>query len=257
VEETKEPALSFEKVSFQYDTDDYAMFRDLSFSVEKGAFTALIGPSGSGKTTIFRLINRFLTPGAGVIRVNGKDVRESREECGYMPQRELLFPWRTVEANIMLPLEIRKIPKDRRQETARELLQRVGLSDCWGKYPRELSGGMRQRAAFARTLATGAGLLLLDEPFSALDSITRVSMQEWLYDQWLQMDRTILFITHDVEEALFLSQRILVLTGRPVTEMKSVTVPLPRERSREMLRQPEMQNLKNRLLDLLRQEAKP
>ena len=167
-----------------------------------------------------------------------------------MPQHDLLFPWRTVEQNVMLPMEIQGVPKDKRKEVSDELLDRVGLSGTQKKYPRELSGGMRQRAAFARTLATGAQLLLLDEPFSALDSITRISMQEWILQQWDTLHKTILFVTHDVEEAIFLSQKILVLSGKP-----QVDVPLPKERSREMLLDPDILRLKEHLVDQLRQEA--
>ena len=135
------------------------------------------------------------------------------------------------------------------------MLSQVGLLEYAAKYPRELSGGQRQRVSFARTLCTGADLLLLDEPFGALDSITRIGLQEWLRGQWEFMKKTILFITHDVEEALFLSESILVLSGNPVHKLREVPVPLPRNRTAEMLDTPELRKLKERLVDLLRREA--
>lgn len=250
-----EKMLDIRHISFQYDEDDYVLFDDISFTVGRGEFVSLIGPSGSGKSTIFKLINHFLPLRSGEILVDGKDISKERVECGYMPQHDLLFPWRTVEQNVMLPMEIQGVPKDKRKEVSDELLDRVGLSGTQKKYPRELSGGMRQRAAFARTLATGAQLLLLDEPFSALDSITRISMQEWILQQWDTLHKTILFVTHDVEEAIFLSQKILVLSGKPIHNVTQVDVPLPKERSREMLLDPDILRLKEHLVDQLRQEA--
>lgn len=247
--------LDISHISFQYSEDDYVLFDDISFQVRRGEFVSLIGPSGSGKSTIFKLINHFLTPKKGTILVDGKDVTKERVECGYMPQHDLLFPWRTVEQNIMLPMEIQGVPKEKRRHISDELLRRVGLDGTQKKYPRELSGGMRQRAAFARTLSTGAELFLLDEPFSALDSITRISMQEWLLQQWDELGKTILFVTHDVEEAIFLSQRVLVLSGKPIHNVTEVEIPLPKERCRDMLLQPEILKLKNQLIDKLRQEA--
>ncbi len=247
--------LDFEHVTFQFPTDNYRMFEDLSFHLEEGEFTALIGASGSGKSTIFRLINHFLTPETGSIRIEGREVGTGNAQCGYMPQRDLLFPWRTVEANVMLPMEIKKQPRAERRAAADALLARVGLAGSEKKRPGELSGGMRQRAAFARTLSAGADLLLLDEPFSALDSITRISMQEWLVEQWENWNKTILLVTHDVEEAIFLSRRILVLTGRPVKSLVDLEVPLPKKRTREMLLRPEVMELKNRLIGMLQEEA--
>nr|WP_027871952.1 ABC transporter ATP-binding protein [[Eubacterium] cellulosolvens] len=262
--------LDFREVTFGYPEDEFLMFDHLSFHVDKGEFTAMIGASGVGKSTIFRLINRFLTAETGHILVDGKDIgvtedtdRKKKKKllsgddvyCGYMPQRDLLFPWRTVEENVMLPMQIRREKKAVCREKAGELLARVGLRGYERKYPSELSGGMRQRASFARTLAVGAKLLLLDEPFSALDAITRASMQEWLREQWNEMDKTVFFITHDVDEAIFLSQRILVLTGRPGCEMKEFRVPLPANRTRDMMEAVEVRELKEQISELLRKEA--
>lgn len=244
----KEKTVEFQNITFQYPEDARRMFEDLSFSVEQGEFVAVVGASGCGKSTLFRLINRLEEPEEGRILVDGRDVREQKGYSGFMPQKDLLMPWRTVGKNLMLPLELRKVPKGQREPMAREMLERVGLGDCWDKAPRELSGGMRQRVSFARTLLSGSDLLLLDEPFSALDFLTRVSLQEWLAEQWASLGKTVLFVTHDVEEALYLATRILVLRGRPVRQVESIPVPLPVPRKRQMLEQPEIQELKERLI---------
>ena len=183
------------------------------FPWSRGSFHCIIGVSGCGKSTIFRLTNGLLQPKSGVILVEGKPIVGQKHYCGYMPQKDLLFPWRTVGENLALPLEIhgRATSKAQRRELVDAALADVGLAGCRDKRPEELSGGMRQRAAFARTMLTGSDLLLLDEPFSALDFLTRISMQEWLLDQWEQHKKTILFITHDVEEAVFLSGSVLTV----------------------------------------------
>ena len=241
-------SLSFSDVTFRYPGESQPVTEHLSFSVEPGEFVALVGPSGCGKSTVFRLLNRLERPDSGEIRI-GDGAR-----CGYMPQKDLLFPWRTVAANVRLPLEIRgglaAAEMDRR---AGEALQAVGLAGWEEKLPRELSGGMRQRAAFARTLMTGAEILLLDEPFSALDYLTRLSMREWLLSQWEREQKTILFITHDVEEAVFLSTRILAAEKTPVTRFREYRVPLPYPRSEKSLSDPAALALKEQLIQLFRE----
>ncbi|MBQ1334138.1 MAG: ABC transporter ATP-binding protein, partial [Clostridia bacterium] len=197
--------LEFRDVSFKYDADDYTIIDGLSFHVEPGEFVSVVGPSGCGKSTIFRLVNQLLSPDRGEIFVGGENIKGRKNYCGYMPQSDLLFPWRTVSGNVRLPLEIRGgYTKEEMAAQVSEALKTVGLSGTEEKMPSELSGGMRQRAAFARTVLTGSGLLLLDEPFSALDYITRITMREWLLSQWEREKKTVLFITHDVEEAVFL-----------------------------------------------------
>ena len=248
--------LTFDHVSFQYETDREAMFRDLSFRVEKGEFVSVIGTSGCGKSTIFRLVNHLLMPKSGNILVNGRNIRDQKNYCGYMPQHDLLFPWRSVADNVRLPLEIRGgMSKAEMNDQVNATLEKVGLGGWGEKSPGELSGGMRQRAAFARTVLTGSDLLLLDEPFSALDYLTRLSMREWLLEQWEQEQKTVLFITHDVEEALFLSSRILVVESSPITHLKSVPVPAGYPRTRDSLRLPAMLELKEQLIGLLRRET--
>ena len=247
--------LEFENVTFTYPGAEAPVIERLSFSVEAGSFVSIIGASGSGKSTIFRLLNALEQMQEGQIRVDGTDIHGLSHYTSYMPQQDLLFPWRTVEKNVMLPMQVRKVPKEESRRTARAMLDRVGLLNWADAYPRELSGGMRQRVSFARTLCAGSDLMLLDEPFSALDSITRISLQEWLRDQWDSLEKTILFITHDVEEALFLSERILVLTGSPVSSLQEFTVPLPKKRHRDMLFKPEIQAMKEKLVEILRREA--
>ena len=173
--------LKFDNVSFQYDVEDFSIIDHLSFDVQDGEFVSVIGASGCGKSTIFRLVNKLLLPASGEILVDGESIEKKRNYCGYMPQQDLLFPWRTVRENLLLPMEIRGgYSKTEMREKADAALESVGLKDWGDKTPKELSGGMRQRAAFARTVLTGSDLLLLDEPFSALDYLTRISMREWL-----------------------------------------------------------------------------
>ena len=173
-----------------------------------------------------------------------------------MPQQDLLFPWRTVRENLLLPMEIRGgYSKTEMREKADAALESVGLKDWGDKMPKELSGGMRQRAAFARTVLTGSDLLLLDEPFSALDYLTRISMREWLLEQWEREKKTVLFITHDVEEAVFLSSRILVVEESPITHLRSIDVPAEYPRSRDELRKQEILSLKEELIGMLRKET--
>ncbi len=248
--------LTFDKVSYQYPGEDFDIIDGLSFEVQPGSFHCILGISGCGKSTIFRMTNGLLPPRKGVIRVNETPVSGHGNYCGYMPQKDLLFPWRSVGENLALPLEIqRKLSKKERQERIESALAEVGLAGCADKRPDELSGGMRQRAAFARTMLTGSDLLLLDEPFSALDFLTRISMQEWMLDQWQKSRKTILFITHDVEEALFLSTSVLVVEETPIRALREIPVPMPYPRSRKDLARPEIIELCEELIGMLRKQV--
>ena len=266
--------LDFKDVVFQFPEEEKPIIDHLDFHVNRGEFISIIGASGCGKSTIFRLINRLLEPENGEIlvagtRVAGKKTAASGKEnsrkgthgktwgnapvCGYMPQQDLLFPWRTVEENLCLPMELQGgISKEEQHRRAQKALEDVGLAGKGDKRPSELSGGMRQRAAFARTLLTGAELLLLDEPFSALDYLTRIEMREWLLEQWEREQKTVLFITHDVEEAIFLSGRVLVAERTPITSLTSVEIPLGLPRSIEDLKKTEIQDMKEDLIGKLR-----
>ena len=250
--------LEFERVSYQYPSEDFDIIDQLSFSVEPGSFHCIIGVSGCGKSTIFRMTNGLLQPKSGTIRVGGVPITEQKHYCGYMPQKDLLFPWRTIGENLALPLEIQGgTTKQERRELIDAALADVGLEGCRDKMPQELSGGMRQRAAFARTMLTGSDLLLLDEPFSALDFLTRISMQEWLLDQWQRHKKTILFITHDVEEAIFLSSSVLVVESTPIRSLREIPVPMDYPRTRQDLARPEIVELREQLVDMLRKQVTP
>lgn len=247
--------LDFQDISFCYPNEDFFMVKNLSFHVDKKEFVCLIGASGCGKSTIFRLINGLEQPQSGQITMNGTPIGQLKNYSAYMPQKDLLFPWRTIEKNICLPMELQKIAKQEQKKRCEEVLKEAGLLEYSKKYPRNLSGGMKQRVSFARTLLTGSELLLLDEPFSALDFLTRVDMQEWLLKQWEHFHKTILFITHDVEEAIFLSKTIYVIQERPISSMEKITVPLDYPRNRAMLQKKEIVELKESLIQKLRQEV--
>lgn len=246
--------LKFDNISFKYESDDYEMIRNLSFSVNDGEFISIIGASGCGKSTIFRLINGLEKPDNGKIFIDEKPIEQQKNYSSYMLQRDLLFPWRTIEKNICIPMEIQNKNKKEMHEKATAMLDEVGLLSYKNKYPRDLSGGMRQRASFARTLLAGAGLLLLDEPFSALDSLTRIGLQEWLLQEWEKHKKTILFVTHDVEEAIFLSQKIFVITDRPITHFEEYIIPLDYPRNRADLKREDIVLLREELIKKLRQE---
>ena len=247
--------LEFKDISFRYSQDNYEMMKELSFIVEDGEFVSIIGASGCGKSTIFRLINGLEKPQTGQIFVNGTPIEKIKNYSAFMPQKDLLFPWRNIEKNISLPMELQGVPKEKQREKCREVLQEVGLLDYIHKFPKDLSGGMKQRVSFARTLLAGAEMLLLDEPFSALDFLTRVDMQEWLLEQWIHLNKTILFITHDVEEAIFLSKTIFIIQERPFSSMEKITVPLDYPRNREDLKRKDIVELKETLIEKLRQKV--
>ncbi|ENQ3081062.1 ABC transporter ATP-binding protein [Bacillus cereus] len=239
--------LQFHNVSFQY--DEKSIIEKLNAVVQEGELISIIGPSGCGKSTLFRLITGLEKENAGTIEVKGTT------PAGYMPQKDMLLPWRTIIENAALPLECQGVKKKEAQMKAQELLEQFGLQGYEKKQPKDLSGGMRQRVSFIRTLLTGGDLLLLDEPFSALDALTKASLQEWLFEQWKHWQKTILFITHDVEEALFLSNRIFVVTEQPITSLTERIVPLGQERSRKDLHRPEMLALKDELIGMLQRQV--
>ncbi len=207
----KEKILEFENVKLIYHTvrGETVAAERLTFSVEEGEFVAIIGPSGCGKSTLLSLAAGLLTPSEGTVTRRGS--------VGYMLQRDELFPWRTIEKNILLPLEIKRRSTPQAREEALALAEKYGLGEFLRSYPAELSGGMRQRAALIRTLATGPDILLLDEPFSALDYQTRLSVTKDVSQIIRREGKTALLITHDISEAISLSDRVIVLTKRPAT----------------------------------------
>jgi ABC-type nitrate/sulfonate/bicarbonate transport system ATPase subunit len=210
----------------------------ISLQVWPGEFLTLIGPSGSGKSTLFNLVAGLMQPDTGDICLEGEVCRDRLGLVGYMPQRDLLLPWRSVLDNVTLPLELRDIPRAQARQRAREMLPLFDLEEFALEYPSTLSGGMRQRAALLRTVLTQRDLLLLDEPFGALDALTRRDLQDWLLGVWQRLRLTVVFITHDVEEALYLGDRVVVLSARPGRVVMQMEVDLPRPRRQGMIARP-------------------
>ena len=241
--------LQFHNVSFHY--DEKPIIKELNASIQDKEFVSIIGPSGCGKSTLFRLITGLEETSTGQIELT----ETKSHPVGYMPQKDMLLPWRTIIENAALPLECQGVQKKEAQIKAKELLHKFGLQGYETKYPKDLSGGMRQRVSFIRTLLTGGEILLLDEPFSALDALTKASLQEWLFEQWKEWEKTILFITHDVEESLFLSNRIFVVENQPITTLTERIVPLDRNRTRKDLYKPEVLALKDELLSMLQRQV--
>ncbi|MDO4322275.1 MAG: ABC transporter ATP-binding protein [Lachnospiraceae bacterium] len=203
--------LDVNNLNFSY--ADKTVLRDLSFRAEDGEFISILGPSGCGKSTLLNVLAGILQPQGGQVLIDGKEIRGVSGQFAYMPQNDLLFPWKTILDNVCLYGEIHH-RKDEMKAEAKAQMARFGLEGCENKYPGELSGGMRQRAAFLRTTLCDAGIFLLDEPFGALDVITRGDMQDWLRELCSNLKRTILLVTHDTDEAIYLSDRILIL-GEP------------------------------------------
>ena len=243
--------LQINELSYTFDAEK-PIFEKISLDVKAGEFVSVIGASGSGKSTLFKLVTGLLEPQQGEILINGEQGAGKRlGSVGYMPQKDLLLPWRTVLDNVLLPLEVTKENKKAKLPEVREWLARFGLADYESAYPNELSGGMRQRVAFLRTLMTGKDLLLLDEPFGALDSMTKRNMHSWLLGLWGDLQKTVLFITHDLEEALLLSDRIYVLKVDGIEEWK---VNLPRPRSSELIYEADFIRMRKELEWLIQHE---
>jgi ABC-type nitrate/sulfonate/bicarbonate transport system ATPase subunit len=221
----------------------------VDLSVHRDEVLAVVGPSGCGKSTLLELIAGLQEPDEGSVSVAGaRSAAERRAACAFMPQRDLLLPWRDALANAALALECQGVPRSQARRRAEPLFERFGLAEFEHASPAELSGGMRQRVAFLRTLLPGREMLLLDEPFGALDSITRASMQRWLTDALAGEPRTVLLVTHDVEEAVFLADRVGVLSPRPGRVVAEIDVDLPRPRE---VTSPEFGALKRRALEAL------
>ena len=225
--ETQGAHISFSHVSVEFDdgADALTACKDVSFTVESGQAIALIGPSGCGKSTTLRMASGLLEPSEGTVLVNDEPVVRPRQATALIPQDLGLFPWKTVLQNAALGLTIRKVAKREAQERACQALEQVGLQGFERSYPKELSGGMRQRLALARALAMDADLLLMDEPLSAIDALLRESLQDALLDLWLQRGHTQMLVTHSIEEAVYLGQRILVFSERPGTVVADIANP--------------------------------
>ncbi len=214
--------------------------------VGRHEFVSLLGPSGCGKSTLFNIIAGLLEPSGGTVAVDGRGDRIGR--CGYMPQKDLLMPWKRIRDNVALGRLVKGTPRKEARREADEILQRFGLGEFAHHYPSQISGGMRQRAALARTFLAGDDILLLDEPFGALDSLTRLKMQSWLLRIWQESQASVLFVTHDVDEAIRLSDRVYVLTDRPASNAVTITVGLSRPRPYQTVLTPEFAELKQQAL---------
>jgi len=235
----------------------YAAVEELSFSVGRGEFVAVVGPSGCGKSTVLNMVAGLYAPSAGVVLVDGKPVRGITWQAAYMFQGDSLLPWKTVLQNVLLGPTLRGTPRGEAIEQARGWLRRVGLEPFADRYPHQLSGGMRKRVSLVQDLVTDPAILLMDEPFSALDVQTRALMEDELLALWAESGKTVIFVTHDLEEAIALSDRVLLLTAGPAAHLKGeyrIDLPRPRDVS-EVRFQPGFQPLFQRIWNDLREEV--
>ena len=246
------PTLAVDGV--RQDFGGTAALAPTSLALAEGEFVAIVGPSGCGKSTLFNVIAGLLRPTAGRVLIDGADVTGRTGHVGYMFQKDLLLPWRTVTENIVLGASLHGRVTRAAREEARALAAQYGLGEFLDHFPHALSGGMRQRVALMRTLAFHRDVMLLDEPFGALDSQTRLRLQQWLLQVWDGLSRTVLFITHDVDEAIFLSDRGVVMSARPGRIERTFTIDFERPRRLELLTSDPFTALKREVLSLLYQE---
>lgn len=238
---------------FASDAGEVLALDAVDLHAEPGEFVAVIGPSGCGKSTLFGVLAGLEQPTSGAVRIDGREVADRLGICAFMPQRDGLLPWKRVLDNVTLGLQVGGVGRDEARERARPLLERFGLGEFATAWPWQLSGGMRHRAAFLRTVLMGRPAMLLDEPFGALDGITRAELQGWLLDVWEQVRTTVLLITHDVSEAAFLADRVYVMSPRPGRIAAEVEVDLARPRTLELLETPEFARVEARLREALRE----
>lgn len=242
-------------VSFGTDQGRVAALDGLSFDVKAGEFVCLLGTSGCGKSTILNVLAGFVEPTGGEAQLDGVVIAGPGPDRAMVFQRHALFPWKTVSGNVEFGLRMLSKSQTERRERAAELIRLVGLGGFERRYPAELSGGMEQRVGLARTLAVDPVVLLMDEPFGSLDAQTRIMMQELLLRIWDEADKTVVFVTHDVDEAVLLADRILVLTARPGSVKAEIPVNLPRPRAYDVAMRPEFIAIKQKALALIREES--
>lgn len=244
---TKIPEIELDQISMQYATDstEVLALHQVSLDIAKGEFVSLLGPSGCGKTTLLRLMADLIQPTSGTLRVAGETAKEARlaQKYGIVFQNPVLYDWRKLRDNITLPLEMMGVKKVERERKSNELLELVGLEGFADKYPWQLSGGMQQRVAIARALSMEPEILLMDEPFSALDEFTRERLNEELLSIWSKVQNTVVFVTHSIPESIFLSDRVFVLSPHPGRLSTVVDIPLARPRTREMRSSPQFYEL--------------
>lgn len=254
-EENAEPGLlEFDQVSHTYISRDGATVpavESVSCSIQPGEFISILGPSGCGKTTLMMMASGLLAPSTGRVIYGGEELQETGSDFGIVFQTPVLFPWRNVQENVELPGEVRGVPVKERAERARELLDLVGLGGFEKKMPQELSGGMQQRASIARALALRPSMLLMDEPFGALDAMTREQMNLELQRISIQLTSTIIFVTHSIPEAAFLSDRVIVMSRRPSTVVDIVKIDIPRPRRIDLMASDRFGEYVNQLRGLL------
>lgn len=245
--------LQLENIEATYQEGDQILpvLHNINLKISAGEFVSLVGPSGSGKSTILKIVAGLLTPDRGRVIVEKRDVTGRIHLVGYMPQKDMLLPWKRLAENAALPLLAAGVPKKAALEKVNEMLPLFGLTGFGNYYPDRLSGGMRQRGALLRTMLTESNLLLLDEPFAALDALTRVTMQNWLLRIWNRFRRTVLLVTHSIDEAIYLSDRVYVITKRPGEIALEEIIGLARPRSGNTLSEPGFTEHKRKLLSAL------
>ncbi len=255
-ESTTQPVIEARQLDLTFQTKDGPVhaLKDVNLTIDKGEFVSFIGPSGCGKTTFLRCIAALEKPTAGALTVNGMTPDEARRKraYGYVFQAAGLYPWRTIAKNIKLPLEIMGYSSAEQEERVSKVLELVDLSGFGGKFPWQLSGGMQQRASIARALAFDADILLMDEPFGALDEIVRDHLNEQLLALWARTGKTIGFVTHSIPEAVYLSTKIVVMSPRPGRITDVIDSPLPKERPLDIRDTPEFIEVAHRVREGLR-----
>ncbi|GAA3887447.1 ABC transporter ATP-binding protein [Leifsonia kafniensis] len=252
-------SIQLDNIGMRFGTGSSAVWavKDASLTIEKNQFVSIVGTSGCGKSTLLSIVGGLVLPTEGTASVDGVPIAKPGLDRGMVFQNYSLFPWLTAQQNIEFVLkETGTSRAAERSDRAREMLTAVGLADFADKYPSELSGGMRQRVAIARSLSYRPSILLMDEPFGALDALTRGLMQELLVKIWEQSDLTVLFITHDIAEAVFLSDRVLVMTNRPGKIKADIAIDLPRPRTEDLIRSPEFGALELHVLDQIKAESR-
>lgn len=230
------------------------VLQSIDLHVNTGEFVSILGPSGSGKSTLFHIVGGLITPTAGKVYMDGRDVTGQRGLISYVPQHNTLFPWRTIEQNVIMAQEIAGISKEKALQGAREWLPKVGLEGYEKSYPDVLSGGMQQRVAFLRALLSPQELMCLDEPFGALDALTRIDMQNWLLNIWENNKRSVLFVTHSIDEALYLSDRIYILSDKPTRIVQELKVPFARPRQSNTMLEHGFVKLRHEIYEFMRVE---
>jgi ABC-type nitrate/sulfonate/bicarbonate transport system ATPase subunit len=231
--------------------NDMLVVNNISFTLKEREFISLIGPSGCGKSTIFNIISGLSTPDEGTVYIDGKDYTGKTGRVSYMYQKDLLLPWKRIIDNVAIPLIIKGYSKKESRKMVEEYFKLFGLEGFEYKYPFQLSGGMRQRAALMRTYMFSKDIILLDEPFGGLDAITKSRMQYWLLEVLEKLKASVLFITHDIEEAVFLSDRVFILSDRPASIKEEISIDLPKPRKKEIITKEKFNDYKRYILNVL------